>query len=71
MTRKDFEAIAVALKAAQPDRGNRYAPRTLQTKGAAARTQWERDVDAVAAVFAAGNPRFDLARFRRACGWES
>ncbi len=59
MTKKHFEALAAAL------RENRFLP-----DNEAANVQWERCVEAVAAVGADFNPRFDRARFLAACGME-
>lgn len=58
MTRKDYRAIAAALKAQQPAEGwsaNKHEQYTL-------------DVRALAKVLAADNPRFDYARFYEAAG---
>lgn len=58
MSRKDYVAVAAAMKANQP------APHWCANK----HVQYGQDVNALANVFAAGNPRFDRARFLAACG---
>jgi hypothetical protein len=40
--------LAYAMRDARPDRGNKFASRTVQTKGEAAFKQWEHDVKTVA-----------------------
>jgi hypothetical protein len=60
MTKKDFEAIAAALKREKPG-ANWDANKHVQ---------WNLDVRAFANVCAASNPRFDRTRFYRACGME-
>jgi hypothetical protein len=60
MTRKDYVAIAEALGAAR-----RFCETGNQRRGT------ERAVHCVADVMAAGNPRFDRARFLKACGVQS
>lgn len=59
--------IAEILRMIEPDTGNRFAPRSIQTKGAAAHRQWERTVRALA--YRVGGPRA-RARFIKACGIE-
>ena len=62
-TKKTFEAIAARLfHEARPWVGNA----TYETEW----RQYERDVCAIADVLASTNPRFDRARFYRACGVE-
>lgn len=58
MTRKNFEALAGALKEQQP---GRYW-------SADKHVQYTRDVRAVAWVLAADNPHFDFGRFYAAAG---
>jgi hypothetical protein len=70
MTRQHFQVIAEALASLKPDRGNRYASRTVQTKGAAAFAQWEATVRGLAFKLASYNPRFNFSRFYKACGLE-
>lgn len=57
MTRKDYKAIAAGFASNEPPAGS-----TLR------RLQWLEDINEVARVFAADNPRFDRARFFKACG---
>ena len=61
MTRKDYEAIAAAIKEVVDS--NRWF------KGNLSGTQ--DTAKAVANVMAADNPRFDRARFLKACGVQS
>ncbi len=63
MTKKHFIALADELRALRPDRGNRFTPRAVQTKGAAAFAQWEATVQAMASWCARTCPAFDRARF--------
>lgn len=60
MTRRDFTAIAAALADSRPPGDNSKAYWLLG--------QWSADVHGIADVLAADNPRFDRARFYRACG---
>ncbi|MDE1767369.1 MAG: hypothetical protein KGI27_14015 [Thaumarchaeota archaeon] len=58
MTRKNFEALAGALKEQQPGRywsADKHAQYTI-------------DVHAIAQVLAANNPHFDFGRFYTAAG---
>jgi hypothetical protein len=57
-TKKTFEAVAAAL-AESRDAFNGSDGMLVQ---------WNEDVRVIADVFAADNPRFDRARFYRACG---
>lgn len=61
MTRKDFVAIAAALKNAQP---SAHDPNV-------AHIQHRIDCREVAGVLAGTNPRFDRDRFLAACGVRS
>lgn len=61
MTKKDYVAIAAALKAQQP----------AIHWDANKRTQYALDCRAVASVFASDNGRFDRQRFYHACGLAS
>ena len=57
MTRKDYVAIAAAIKTADRyDDGEQIAAAIVQN---------------IAGVMAADNPRFDRARFLKACGVQS
>jgi len=58
MSKKHFDALAAALRSA-------FAH---EPQGGITRAQWERDVHAIADACAAASPRFDRARFIRACG---
>jgi hypothetical protein len=57
MTRKDYVALAKALRGERPHR----------IRWEIAWKQWAVDVGAVADVLAADNPRFDIHRFIQAC----
>lgn len=61
MTRKDYQAIAMALAYAKPREGAQ--PGEMRA--------WERAVRTVADVLEDKNPRFDPARFAAACTIES
>ena len=61
MTRKDYVAIAAALNAARPHDFQREID--LGRKEG-----WSAAVHLVAGTMAADNPRFDRARFLKACG---
>lgn len=61
MTKMHFETIAKALLLERPG----------ENWDANKRVQWELDVKAVANALAWHAPRFDRARFLRACGLES
>ena len=56
MTRKDYVAIAAALKAVREQ---------------ATIPSWQSCCECIAATMAADNPRFDRARFLKACGVQS
>lgn len=60
MSKKDYELIAAAFRAARPcavgDRGRDWYD------------GWHAVVDSVADALASDNPRFDRARFLAACG---
>ena len=67
MTRKDFEIIAVALKTALPVA--QFASEQNDTKEMV--LACHRDICGVLAnALAQTNPRFDTARFLKACGVE-
>lgn len=61
MTRKHFEALALALKQTRPD---------YSTFPAGAIDQWRADVRAIAEVLLAHNPRLTTRGFYAACGYE-
>ena len=58
MSRKDFEAIAAALRASR---------RPIDHASGATDSQWRATRDAIADVLYASNGRFDRGRFERAC----
>lgn len=60
MTRKDYEKLAAAMKHCKPE--SHVDP--------IADYQWQADVQAIAGVLAADNPRFDRKRFLAAAGVE-
>lgn len=64
MTRKDYEMVATSLMAARPD------PATVKASFGAFGADSAIDTVArrLATQFAGDNPRFDPARFLRACG---
>ena len=57
MTRKDYVALAEALRVVHPDRYKYLS--NLET--------WQRAVATIADVLAADNPRFERDRFIKAC----
>lgn len=61
MTRKDFEIIAEALYTVKPGEDGLDGDKPT----------WESTVRALARRFRLVNPRFDSARFFKACGMES
>ena len=64
MTRKDYELIAKAIKAAKPSDSTMadYAEMTRKLG-------WRNTVHSVAEALAGDNPRFDRERFLKACGF--
>jgi len=56
MSKKHFVALAKGLKEVRPNAANE------------SHEQWQRDCIMVAIVCEDANPRFDRARFLRACG---
>ena len=65
MTRKDYVAIAAAI------RQQAYSPNAdINTRNAAEGTR-EHIADDIADAMARDNPRFDRARFLKACGVQS
>ena len=63
MTRKDFEALAAALKVARPSHGFWEKPNLTALRA------WQSACMAVMDVCYSRNPRFDYARFGQACGY--
>jgi len=67
MTKKDYTALALALKAAMPryagDKDHAHYAQHCDEYG-----QWCRDVNAVLVVCAKDNPAFSKGRFIAACG---
>ncbi len=59
ISRKHFQAIADALKEQKP----------AEHWDANKMVQWKLDVNAVAQALGTMNPRFDLSRFTKACGF--
>jgi hypothetical protein len=66
MTRKDYIMLAEALASARPSGEDCGNPE--RTRGTV--DQYARDCEAIADALAE-NPRFDRARFLRACGVQS
>ena len=69
MTKKDFEAIAEALRDEYPldtSAGETYE--TVGAWGKGASDEWNTTVRAIADVCMASNGRFDRGRFLYACG---
>lgn len=64
MTRKDFELIADILRGAVPA----WGPDITAEEFAGQRAQHEWTVTVFAHRLRATNPRFDVARFKAACG---
>lgn len=56
MSRKDYEALAEAIRAIRPE-----------GKISKADNQWYSTIDALCVVLGRDNPRFDEDRFRAAC----
>lgn len=69
MTRKDFQALAQALKDQAPMQEWIKSPQD-NPPFIAAQAQWTLDCRAVADVCGKMNPAFDRSRFLRACGLE-
>lgn len=63
MTRKDYETIAAALRAARPEAD------TSDTYQYGMLVSWNVAVESLAYELARDNPRFDPVRFRAACGY--
>lgn len=59
MTKKHYEMLAEAIASAKPQ-GMRLPPGSMRV--------WERVVRKVSDALAEDNPRFDVQRFRDACG---
>jgi hypothetical protein len=64
MTRKHFEIIAAALRSTRPP------VELMPTDGPAAYSQWRDDVTSMTVALVDTNPRFDQAKFLKACGVE-
>lgn len=64
MTRKDYVALAAALRAARPP----VIPGTNVITSEIARKVWYDCCTEVASVCAEGNPRFEASRFFDGCG---
>lgn len=58
MTKKDYIAFAAAFRLSEPS----------QDGNDASRPQWEEDVMTIAQVLERDSPRFDRAKFLKACG---
>ena len=56
MTRKDYRALAAGFASTEPPPAAEWH-----------RHQWETDIQGIARVLAADNPRFDRERFIDAC----
>jgi hypothetical protein len=70
MTKKDYVRIAAALARNTPGFGS-YSEHVAWGSASKPDVQaWSRIVTAIADVLAADNPRFDRARFYKACGME-
>jgi hypothetical protein len=68
MTRKDYVAIAAVFQR----RMNAWAPHQYETiAGPCVRIELEEVAATIADLLAADNPRFDRARFLKACGVQS
>jgi hypothetical protein len=71
MTRKDYVALAEAFSAVQPRPGIGMTETAFVVNGGRDRWRgWEDAMRATADVLAADNPRFDRARFIKACQGE-
>jgi hypothetical protein len=68
MTKKNFEALAEALRERCPNYVVGDDDASLSTRHQ--RVGWFQAVSAVTSVCEANNPRFDRERFYRACGIE-
>lgn len=64
MTRKDYELIASAFVASRPTIADDLTPWESGNL-----EQWRDCVDTLANSLRSQNPRFDHARFKRACGY--
>jgi hypothetical protein len=70
MSRKDYRGIADNLRTRRPNELWRVfaSARDVRDRQALIE-QWKDDVNAVAEYCMSDNPRFDLDRFKEACGW--
>ncbi len=69
MSRKNYVAMAAALKAARP-RAKCFEGCKVHAPTPAELATWHTCVMAAADVFALDNPRFDRERFAAACGYD-
>jgi hypothetical protein len=67
MSKKDFEALARALKGVRPEPVPEDAPRSTRLADVTRRSQWRRCVNAVADACIPSNSNFNAARFLEAC----
>lgn len=67
MTQKDYVQLAAAFKVTRPDMMYALGERGHDER-AAQMTQWQADMEMVADVLAADNPRFNRVTFYNACG---
>lgn len=71
MTRKDYELIAYAVKLSKPESWTKLADAGQNWEYAyERRDQWSDTAECIADALQGDNPRFDRARFLRACGIE-
>lgn len=68
MTRRDFEALAAALRRSDPHRSGAFVGEVPDVLFGA-ETEWQLAVEAIAAACYSANPRFDEERFLRATGY--
>lgn len=59
-SKRHYEALAAAMRDAKPAGQSEDED--------AAETQWITDVEEIASVFMADNPKFDSTKFLKACG---
>ena len=71
MTKKDYEKIADILnrgKLVGAPYGFEYTPEWERAYKIGARDQWLEAVNGITSILSQDNPRFDRAKFLRACG---
>jgi hypothetical protein len=70
MTAAEIATIAAVLRSLEPDRGNRYAPPSVQTKGHAAHRQWRATCNTLATAILVDGRKGSAERdtFLTACG---